>query len=57
MIEHDGRAFALRGDAILPWSFAGYGAPQRRPRAGLARVLTPPSIVRALGAGYRPRWA
>ena len=57
MIERDGRAFALRGDAMLPWSFAGYGASQPRPRAGLARVLTPPSIVRALGAGYRPRWA
>ncbi len=57
MIERDGRAFALRGDAILPWSFDGYGAPRSRPRAGLARVLTPPSIVRALAAGYSPRWA
>lgn len=56
-IERDGRPFALRGDAILPWSFAGYGAPQPRPRAGPARVLTPPSIVRALAAGYSPRWA
>ncbi len=57
MIERDGRAFALRGGAVLPWSFAGYGAPQSRPRAGLARVLTPSSIVRALAAGYSPRWA
>jgi hypothetical protein len=57
MIARDGRAFAVRGDAIAPWSFAGYGAPQPRPRAGLARVLTPPSIVRALAAGYAPRWA
>ena len=57
MIEHDGRTGAVLGDAILPWSFAGYGAPQPRPRAGLARVLTPPSIVRALCAGYSPRWA
>lgn len=57
MIEHDGRAFAVRGDAILPWSFERYGAPQPRPRAGLARVLTPPSIVRALAAGYCPSWA
>ena len=32
MIERDGRAFALRGDALLPWSFDGYGAP----RPGLA---------------------
>ncbi len=57
MIEREGRAFALRGEAMLPWSFAGYGAPQARPCAGLARVLTPPSIVRAFEAGYAPRWA
>lgn len=57
MIDRDGRPFAVRGDALSPWSFAGYGAPQPRPRAGRARVLTPPSILRALAAGYRPRWA
>jgi hypothetical protein len=57
MIERDGRVFALRGDAILPWGFEGYGAPRSRPRAGFARVLTPPSILRALCAGYSPRWA
>jgi hypothetical protein len=57
MIEREGRPFALRGEAMLPWSFAGYGAPQVRPRSGTARVLTPPSIVRALAAGYAPRWA
>ncbi len=57
MIEWGGRAFVVLGEAILPWSFDGYGVPQARPRAGLARVLTPPSIVRALAAGYSPRWA
>ncbi len=57
MIEREGRPFALRGEAMLPWSFVGYGAPQERPRAGTARVLTPPSIVRALGSGYTARWA
>ena len=54
MIERAGRPFAVRGDALLPWSFFGYGAPEPRPRTGRVRVLTPPSIVRALAAGYRP---
>jgi hypothetical protein len=56
MIARDERAFAVRGDALLPWSFAAYGAPQTRPRSGVAQALTPPSIVRALRAGYQPRW-
>ena len=46
----------LRGAALLPWSFEGYGAPRERPRAGLADVLTPPSILAVLARGYRPRW-
>ena len=57
MVERAGAPFAVRGDALLPWSFFGYGAPEPRPRAARVRVLTPPSIVRALAAGYRPRWA
>jgi hypothetical protein len=57
IIDRDGQAFAVRADALLPWSFLGYGAPQPRPRAGAARALTPPSILRALAAGYQPRWA
>jgi hypothetical protein len=56
MIDRDGRPFAVRGEAIAPWNFSGYGAPQPRQK-GFARVLTPPSIVRALAAGYRPSWA
>jgi hypothetical protein len=57
MIALAGRAYALRGDALLPWSFHGYEAPRERPRQGAAQVLTPPSIVGVLAAGYRPRWA
>jgi len=57
MIDRDGAAFAVRADALLPWSFFGYGPPQPRPRVGAARALTPPSILRALAAGYQPRWA
>jgi hypothetical protein len=47
----------VRGAALLPWSFFGYGAPEARPASEAARVLTPPAIVAALEAGYRPRWA
>jgi hypothetical protein len=51
----------LRGDApwlvladrLLPWSFTGYGAPVARPSSGDANLLTPPSIVAAIRAGYR----
>jgi hypothetical protein len=57
MVALDGRAYAVRGDALLPWSFEGYGAASERPRSGVAQALTPPSILRVLAAGYRPRWA
>jgi hypothetical protein len=56
MISLDGGdAFALRGDRALPWSLAGYGAPRQRP-TGEALLLTPPTSVAALAAGYRPEW-
>jgi hypothetical protein len=57
MVAHAGRAYAVFGDALLPWSFEGYEAPRKRPREGAAQVLTPPAIVEVLAAGYRPRWA
>ena len=57
MIARDGAAFAVRGDALLPWSFAGYGAPLPRPRGAIAVMLTPPSAARAMARGYAPRWS
>ena len=56
MFTWQGRAYAIRDEVALPWSFAGYGAPV--PLAGGLEVdvLTPPSTVAALAAGYRPRW-
>jgi hypothetical protein len=56
MIERGGRAFAITGDRLLPWSFHGYGEPVSRPRRGTVNVLTPPSVVAVLSAGYAPRW-
>jgi hypothetical protein len=57
MIARDQRAYAVRAGALLPWIFAGYGAPAPLEPDAVANVLTPPSTVAALAAGYRPLWA
>lgn len=56
-VELDGVAHLVFGDALLPWSFEGYGVRRPRPRAGQVTVLTPQSSVATLGAGYRPEIA
>ena len=56
VIARDGEAFAVRGKQLLQWTARGYNAMQPRPRAIEAGVLTPPSMVKVLEAGYRPRW-
>jgi hypothetical protein len=57
MVARNGRAFALRGGIASPWSFAGYGPPEPFPPGEDVDVLTPPSTVAALAAGYRPIWS
>jgi hypothetical protein len=54
-ISLDGAALAVRGERLLRWSESGYTGTLARPR-GMANVITPPSIVAVLSAGYRPRW-
>ncbi len=56
VIARAGRAFALRGQRLLPWTPSGYGSAQLRPRGGIVEVLTPPSIVAVLAAGYAAQW-
>jgi hypothetical protein len=56
VIETDGTAFAVRGDVLLGWTPEGYAPCLNRPARGEVPVLTPPSIVAALAAGYRPLW-
>ena len=56
MIVRDGAPYAVRGRNLLPWTPAGYGPAQPRPRGIEAQVLTPPSIVAVLARGYAPRW-
>jgi len=54
-IAVEGSAFALRGSTMLRWSPSGYIETKPRP-GGTATVLTPPSIVAVMSAGYRRRW-
>jgi hypothetical protein len=49
----DEAPFLWRGNELLRWSFAGYGAPRAAVREEVA-VLTPPSTVKAIAAGFEP---
>jgi hypothetical protein len=53
-IRHEGTTGLLAGGRILPWSFTGYGPPQPIHTGTRVELLTPPSLVAALNAGYRP---
>ena len=56
MIARGGDAFAVRGKRLLRWTPAGYRGAQQRPRRIETDVLTPPSILAVLEAGYSPLW-
>jgi hypothetical protein len=43
---------AVVGSHLAEWTTGGYRARHRRPRQGTANVITPPSTVAALRAGY-----
>lgn len=49
-------AFALREACLWRWSAAGYAAAHIARRAAEVELVTPPSIVAALAAGYAPHW-
>ena len=53
-LDDDREAWLVLGGALLRWTPAGYRERRPRPAEGMARVLTPPSTVRVLAAGYRP---
>jgi hypothetical protein len=40
------------GDELVEWTHAGYGSHRRRPTGGDATVITPPSTIAVLRAGY-----
>jgi hypothetical protein len=50
-VLHDGAPKLVRGAALRTWSTAGYGAATARP-GGEATVITPPSLVAVLTAGW-----
>jgi hypothetical protein len=52
MVQRGEQSFLIVHGRALPWSTAGYGPADNK--IGDAMLLTPPSILRALIAGYRP---
>jgi hypothetical protein len=52
ILSDDDHSFLVRRDVLLPWGYSGYGAPLQKPARGAVRLLTPPSIVNALRAGF-----
>jgi hypothetical protein len=50
-LESGGPALVV-GDRLVTWTADGYGERSRRPRRGKADVVTPPSSVAVLQAGY-----
>lgn len=54
MVRHDGTCGLLAGGRFLPWTHGGYLAPAALPRGARVELLTPPSTVAAIRAGYRP---
>jgi hypothetical protein len=47
-----GATAVVLGDRLTGWTHEGYGTPGPRPRHGAAQVITPPSTVAVLRAGY-----
>jgi len=48
----DGAAALVAGASLTRWTDAGYGPRLPRPCVGIAEVITPPSTVAVLRAGY-----
>jgi hypothetical protein len=55
-IAQEGAAFAVRGNSLLRWTPTGYESRRRRASGIVVDVLTPPSTLAVLAAGYAPRW-
>ena len=55
-VLHDGTPKLVLGDALRSWSFAGYDRPEPRP-TGTATLITPPSLVEVVRAGWNARRA
>jgi hypothetical protein len=51
-VLHQGAPRLVRGASLLPWSAGGYLDATARPRRGDAVVITPPSLLEVLAAGW-----
>ena len=56
MVASANAAFAVKGGELLPWGFSGYRGSAPAASLGDLRLLTPPTTVAVLRAGYRPVW-
>jgi hypothetical protein len=54
MVRHEGVVALVAGEALRPWSFEGYGPGTVVRPETTVELLTPPSTVAVLAAGYRP---
>jgi hypothetical protein len=52
-VLHESEPWLVRGTNLLQWTPAGYAARTPRP-AGKAQLITPPSLVAVLRAGWQP---
>jgi hypothetical protein len=52
-VLRDGAPWLVLGSRLLAWTPAGYGASVARPRGERALVITPPSLVEVLRAGWQ----
>ena len=56
ILDESGQCGVIAGDHFHPYRPEGYAAPKPRP-PGEVTLLTPPSIIAAFRAGYRPQIA
>jgi hypothetical protein len=54
MVQHAGQSWLVTAQGLAPWSFAGYGESVSATAAVEVELLTPPSIVAIIRAGYAP---
>jgi hypothetical protein len=53
-VVEDNQAYGVSGERLLRWTPSGYVANGSLLRRGRATVLTPPSLIEILRAGWRP---
>src|SRR4029078_11825345 len=53
-VLHESATYVVIGPELRRWTPAGYESPAPRPRGSRARLITPPSLVAVLRAGWDP---